>query len=70
MNMLKAAILAEQITGSLPKEGMTPDEIRKFQVNTKIELVTGVFSNKNIQKYPFTQEQIIQLLTQTTKNEN
>ncbi|QPL55917.1 hypothetical protein [Vibrio navarrensis] len=46
MNMLKAAILAEQITGSLPKDGMNEDEIRNFQKNTKIELVMGVFNRK------------------------
>lgn len=46
MNMLKASILAEQITGSLPRSAMTDDEIRDFKRNTKIELVMSVFSEK------------------------
>jgi len=46
MNMLKASILAEQITGSLPRSGMTDDEIRDFKRNTKIELVMSIFSEK------------------------
>ncbi|HFQ5370280.1 TPA: hypothetical protein ACGVAR_002838 [Vibrio vulnificus] len=44
MNMLKASILAEQITSSMPKNGMSENEIRDFQRNTKIELVMGVFN--------------------------
>ncbi|EHD2270047.1 hypothetical protein JRK39_002434 [Vibrio cholerae] len=47
MNMLKAAILAEQITGTLPKEGMSEDEIRNLQRNTKIDLVMRVFRHKS-----------------------
>ncbi|OBU16250.1 hypothetical protein AYY19_03550 [Photobacterium aquimaris] len=45
MNMLKASILAEQITGSLPKKDMTIDEVRDFKLNTKIHLVMNVFTN-------------------------
>lgn len=46
MNMLKASILAEQITGSLSKKDMTDEEIRDFKRNTKIELVMSVFSGR------------------------
>ena len=46
MNMLKASVLAEQITGSLPKSNMTNDEIRDYKRNTKIELVMSVFADK------------------------
>ncbi|MEH6532225.1 MAG: hypothetical protein V7735_12920 [Photobacterium frigidiphilum] len=46
MNMLKAAILAEQITGSLPSDDMTEEQIREYQRNTKIELVMNIFSGK------------------------
>lgn len=45
MNMLKASILAEQITGSLPKGDMTVEEIRDYKRNTKIELVMSIFTN-------------------------
>jgi hypothetical protein len=47
MNMLKASILAEQITGSLETTGMTDDQIRDYKRNTKIELVMGVFTSKH-----------------------
>lgn len=47
MNMLKASILAEQITGSIPKSDMTEDEIRDFKRNTKIELVMNIFAQKS-----------------------
>lgn len=47
MNMLKASILAEQITGSLPKHDMTEEEIRDYKRNTKIELVMNIFANKS-----------------------
>lgn len=46
MNMLKASILAEQITGTLPTEDMNDDEIRNYKRDTKIELVINVFSMK------------------------
>ncbi|WP_394167398.1 hypothetical protein [Photobacterium piscicola] len=48
MNMLKASILAEQITSSLPENDMTDDKIREFQRNIKIELVMNVFSKDTI----------------------
>lgn len=48
MNMLKASILAEQITSSLPANDMTDDKIREFQRNIKIELVMNVFSKDTI----------------------
>ncbi|GIU10550.1 MULTISPECIES: hypothetical protein [unclassified Shewanella] len=47
MKMLKASILAEQITGSLPKQGMSDEEIRDYKRNTKIELVTSIFTGEN-----------------------
>lgn len=47
MNMLKASILAEQITGSIPKSDMTEGEIRDFKRNTKIELVMNIFAQKS-----------------------
>ncbi|PWS55825.1 hypothetical protein [Pseudoalteromonas sp. meg-B1] len=47
MNMLKASILAEQITGSIPKSDMTEGEIRDFKRNTKIELVMNIFAHKS-----------------------
>jgi hypothetical protein len=46
MNMLKASILAEQITASLPSKDMTEEEIRDHKRNTKIELVMNVFNIK------------------------
>lgn len=46
MNMLKASILAEQITGTLSSKGMSDEEIRDCKRNTKIELVMNVFTNK------------------------
>ena len=48
MNMLKASILAEQITGSLPKNDMTDEEIRDYKRNTKIELVMNIIANKSV----------------------
>lgn len=48
MNMLKASILAEQITSSLPANDMTDDKIREFQRNIKIELVMNVFSKDTV----------------------
>ena len=66
MNMLKASILAEQITGSLPKEEMTDDEIRDYKRNTKIELVMRIFLNKSIkikdEKQTDTIKQVIDIL--------
>jgi len=46
MNMLKASILAEQITGTLPTTDMSNDEIRDYKRNTKVELVMNVFTSK------------------------
>ncbi len=66
MNMLKASILAEQITGSLPKTEMTDDEIRDYKRNTKIELVMRIFVNKSIkikdEKQTDTIKQVIDIL--------
>lgn len=44
MTMLKAGILAEQITNSLDIKGMESKEILDFQRNTKIKLIMQVFS--------------------------
>jgi hypothetical protein len=46
MNMLKASILAEQITGTLPTKDMNDNEIRDYKRDTKIELVINVLSKK------------------------
>jgi hypothetical protein len=45
MTMLKAAILAEQITNSLDCKGMTEPEQLEFKRDTKIKLIMQVFSN-------------------------
>jgi hypothetical protein len=45
MTMLKAAILAEQITDSLDSKGLTEQEELEFKRNTKIKLIMQVFSN-------------------------
>ncbi|WP_340677863.1 hypothetical protein [Paraglaciecola sp.] len=44
MTMLKAAILAEQITNSLDCKTMTEQEQLEFKRDTKIKLITQVFS--------------------------
>ncbi len=44
MTMLKAAILAEQITNSIECNGMTEQEKLEFKRDTKIKLITQVFS--------------------------
>lgn len=46
MNMLKASILAEQITASLPTTDMSDEDIRDYKRNAKIELVMNVFTSK------------------------
>jgi hypothetical protein len=45
MTMLKAAILAEQITNSLDCKGMNEPEQLEFKRDTKIKLIMQVFSN-------------------------
>jgi hypothetical protein len=45
MTMLKAAILAEQITNSLDCKGMTEQEQLEFKRDTKIKLIMQVFAN-------------------------
>jgi hypothetical protein len=63
MNMLKASILAEQITGTLPTTGMSDDDIRDYKRNTKIELVMNVFISKKVKIDNSSQfEQIIKTL--------
>ncbi|WP_234427284.1 hypothetical protein [Vibrio anguillarum] len=44
MTMLKAAILAEQITNSIGCENMSPQEQLEFKRDTKIKLITQTFS--------------------------
>ncbi|WP_299269668.1 hypothetical protein [uncultured Psychrosphaera sp.] len=50
MMMLKAAILAEQITNSLDCKNMTEQEQLEFKRDTKIKLITQVFSKNNSEK--------------------
>lgn len=65
MNMLKASVLAEQITGTLPTTSMTDDEIRDYKRNTKIELVMNLLkSKKEITKETSQLDQIKQILEQ------
>jgi len=68
MNMLKASILAEQITGSLSKKDMTDDEIRDFKRNTKIELVMSVFSGRADNLKEEKQNDIIRQLSDALKS--
>lgn len=68
MNMLKASILAEQITGSLSKKDMTDEEIRDFKRNTKIELVMSVFSGKADNLKEEKQNDIIKQLSDALKS--
>ncbi|WP_102297561.1 hypothetical protein [Vibrio cyclitrophicus] len=44
MTMLKAGILAEQITNSLECKNMTEEEVLEFKRDTKIKLIMQVFS--------------------------
>ncbi|MFA1571657.1 hypothetical protein A152_0021840 [Vibrio tasmaniensis 1F-187] len=44
MTMLKAGILAEQITNSLECKGMTEEDILQFKRDTKIKLIMQIFS--------------------------
>lgn len=50
MTMLKAGILAEQITNSLDCKNMTEEEILEFKRDTKIELIMKVFSKQETDK--------------------
>lgn len=68
MNMLKAAILAEQITGTLPKEGMSEEEIRNLQRNTKIDLVMRVFRHKSDSIYDGKNSDLISALLDYLKS--
>lgn len=47
MTMLKAGILAEQITNSLACKNMTEEEILEFKRDTKIKLIMQVFSKQD-----------------------
>ncbi|MBW3527232.1 hypothetical protein KO533_11740 [Shewanella sp. NKUCC05_KAH] len=59
MNMLKASILAEQITGTLGcEQTMTPEQVVELKRNTKIELLLKVFSPKESTKISNTSEQV------------
>ncbi|HHF0557566.1 TPA: hypothetical protein ACPHT1_001644 [Vibrio antiquarius] len=51
MIMLKAGILAEQITNSLDCKGMSEQEILEFKRDTKIKLIMQIFSkNESVEK--------------------
>ncbi|PSW43800.1 hypothetical protein [Photobacterium leiognathi] len=50
MTMLKAGILAEQITNSLDCKKMTEDEILEFKRDTKIKLIMQVFTKNEADK--------------------
>ncbi|MFG7352951.1 hypothetical protein ACGMNB_18440 [Shewanella oncorhynchi] len=59
MNMLKASILAEQITATLGCEQiMTPEQVVELKRNTKIELLIKVFSPKENTKISSASEQV------------
>ncbi|GCF87757.1 hypothetical protein [Shewanella sp. M-Br] len=59
MNMLKASILAEQITATLGcEQTMTPEQVVELKRNTKIELLLKVFSPKESTKISTTSEQV------------
>lgn len=59
MNMLKASILAEQITGTLGCDlTMTPEKIIELKRETKIELLMKVFSSKENIKISNASEQL------------
>lgn len=47
MTMLKAAILAEQITNSLDCKAMSEQEILEFKRDTKIKLIMQVFTKND-----------------------
>jgi hypothetical protein len=49
MTMLKAAILAEQITDSLDTQGMTEKELLEFRRDTKIDLIMKIFSKGQVE---------------------
>ncbi|HFQ5108151.1 TPA: hypothetical protein ACGUT0_001707, partial [Vibrio vulnificus] len=50
MTMLKAGILAEQITNSLDCKDMTDEQILEFKRDTKIKLIMQVFSKQETDK--------------------
>lgn len=50
MTMLKAGILAEQITNSLDCKNMTEEEILEFKRDTKIKLIMQVFTKQETDK--------------------
>lgn len=50
MTMLKAGILAEQITNSLDCKDMTEEQILEFKRDTKIKLIMQVFSKQETDK--------------------
>ncbi|MDS1861237.1 hypothetical protein QX220_06230 [Vibrio vulnificus] len=50
MTMLKAGILAEQITNSLDCKDMTEEQILEFKRDTKIKLILQVFSKQETDK--------------------
>ena len=50
MTMLKAGILAEQITNSLNCKGMTEEQVLEFKRDTKIKLIMQVFSKQKTDK--------------------
>lgn len=50
MTMLKAGILAEQITNSLDCKNMTEEQILEFKRDTKIKLIMQVFSKQETDK--------------------
>lgn len=68
MSMLKASILAEQITGSLPTQDMSEIEIRDFKRDTKIELVMKVFTPKEQKSKNNLSPELIKILLDGTAN--
>ncbi len=50
MTMLKAGILAEQITNSLDCKSMTEEQVLEFKRDTKIKLIMQVFSKQETDK--------------------
>ncbi|QFI37171.1 hypothetical protein FR932_04670 [Moritella marina ATCC 15381] len=67
MNMLKASILAEQITGTLSSKGMTDEEIRDCKRNTKIELVMNVFTTKPEKVSESKQQDVLKQILEAVK---
>ena len=49
MTMLKAAILAEQITDSLDTQRMAEKELLEFRRDTKIDLIMKIFSKGQVE---------------------